>query len=213
MKKSRGRALRPSARPAQTHSSWGRGGSRSRGSRTTGGIWGGHRETGEAIRRWALGSDCPGRRSPSGGRGLPSHPTPHPYPGAPSVPEERPDTLERPLRARFLSPVRRDSGSPVPKACPHPLWTSLVLQSRPVTLGGGRRGTRAAKPPSPSGPGSRRAPQWRGRGLPGRGHARPRPRRPPAGSPDWPQPARPRPGGGVWGGGGARPAAGVRLLR
>ena len=71
----------------------------------------------------------------------------------------------------------------------------------------------AAWPPNPRCPASRGAPQRHGLGRPGRGHARPTPRRPPAWSPGRSQPARPRPGGGVGAGGGARPVVGVRLLR
>lgn len=157
-KKAGGERSRPSARTAQTHSS------------------GAEREVDHADPRpeEAFGrAPRGGGGQPQVGAGLelrreaeplrraraaitPDPPTPHP--GASLRPEELPDRLERPLRASPPSQVRRESGSPVPKAYPHPLRTSRVLRSRPVTPGGGRRGARAAEPPNPGGPGSRRAP-------------------------------------------------------
>lgn len=202
----------PSARPAQTLFFLGPSGkwlSRVPEQRRHSGghprAWGGHLQVGAALGlRRELGV-------PQAGAGC-IH-TLSPTPARPLVPEELPDTLERPLRARFLSPVRGDSGSPVPKAYPHPLRTSRVLQSRPVTQGDGRRGAGAAWPQSPRGPASRRAPQWRARGLPGLGHARPGAPAPSCLEPRLAAAGRPGAGGGAWGGGGARPAAGVRLLR
>lgn len=171
----------------------------------------------ESLGRPSAGGRCArtaqGVGVPQAGAGCIHTLSPTPTPARPLVPEELPDTLERLLRARFLSPVRGDSGSPVPKAYPHPLRTSRVLQSRPVTQGDGRRGAGAAWPQSPRGPASRRAPQWRARGLPGLGHARPGAPAPSCLEPRLAAAGRPGAGGGAWGGGGARPAAGVRLLR
>lgn len=110
-----------------------------------------------------------------GGHWLQSHPTSNPTSARPLVPEELADALKRPLLARFLSRVPGDSGSPVPKTYPHPLRTFRALQSRPVMERGGRRGAGVPWPLRPSRPASRRAPQWRGHGLPGCGHAHPGP--------------------------------------
>lgn len=65
--------------------------------------------------------------------------TPYPPPPPRRVPvsEELPDRYTGKAPPRFLPPVGGDSGSPVPNACQHPLRTSRVLQSRPVTQGGG----------------------------------------------------------------------------
>lgn len=93
MKKSRGRALGPSARPAQTHSSWGRGGSRSRGSRTTGGVWGGTERPGRrsAGGRWARTAQ--GGGVPQAGAGY-HHTRPPPIP-TPERPRSRRSALIR----------------------------------------------------------------------------------------------------------------------
>lgn len=191
-------------------SSWGPAGSGSRGSQSRGGIREGTREPGEAICRWALRSDCAGRRSPSGGRRLQSHSTPHPHPALPLVPEELPDTLERPLRARFLPRSAEIRGAQFRKRTrTHygPRVSYKAGQSRRAT-GGGAREPHGRRVPAAQPAGAPRS------GAPAAsrdlGTRAPAPRRPPAWSPDWPQTAGPGPGAGFGAGAepGPRPVSG-----
>lgn len=154
---------------------------------------GGQRETGQAICRWALGLDREGGGVPQAGAGCNLTLSPTPTPTRSLIPQELPKTLQRPLCGFIPRPAGVPGASsesvPAPTAdlaCP--------AKQAGVTQDGQRRGAAAARPQNPCGPASQRAPQWRDRGLPGLGHARPGSRRPPAWSPEGRQPACPGPG-------------------
>ena len=123
--------------------------------KTTGGIREGtKRLAGDAIAGGRGGLDSAGGRSPSCGRWLQAHPTPHPHPGASLSPRRAFRCPERPLRARFLPRVRGDSGTQFrgrPRTHCGPCVPSKAGRSRRAA-GVGRGSCMAAESPLPSQP-------------------------------------------------------------
>lgn len=194
--------MAPLARPAQAHSSW-----QSRrgitGTPDQRRLWGGARRGQGGHLQAGAGQDSAGRRGPSGGRGL-GDPRLPPTPAHPRVPEELPDALQRPLRTRFLSRFPGDAGNQLRR----PSTRTRCGSSVPCIAGGSRRAAGGgARSSTAAGPPAAARPR-----PPGLWARAPRARRPPAGSPDRLQPARPGLGAGPGGGAGGGAAGGGRRV-